>query len=200
MHDLASGRDEMLDELMTEAGHDTETSYGQGEEELAAELLELGSDQELDQFFGKIMKGAKRFLKSPTGKMLTGALRGVAKTALPMAGKAVGNMFAPGLGGAVGGQVGGMLGSLFETEGLSEEEAELEIAKRVVRTAQQAARQVASDPRAVTDPASAVRSAIGGALQAHLPGVLGSPRASGGGSGQSGRWYRRGNRIVLTGA
>ena len=65
------------------------------------------------------MKGAKKFVRSPTGKMLKGVLSGVAKQALPLAGKAVGNTVMPGVGGAVGGQLGGMLGSSFEGEAIS---------------------------------------------------------------------------------
>lgn len=204
MHDLASGREELLDELSdemdeSEAFEGEVPSFGETEEELAAELLEATSDEELDHFFGGLMKGAKRLLKSPAGKMLGGALRGIAKKALPLAGKTLGNMFVPGLGGAVGGQLGGMLGNAFEGEGLSEDEVQLEVAKRVVRTARQAAAQVARDPRAISDARAAVQSGLGTALKRNLPGLL-NAGPLGASTRNSGRWYRRGNRIIIVGA
>jgi hypothetical protein len=80
--------------------------FGQGEQEtvfdevqemeLAAELLEIHSEEELEQFLASLIKKAGKaiggFVKSPIGKALGGALKGVAKVALPMAGKVLGNM------------------------------------------------------------------------------------------------------------
>ena len=59
---------------------------------LAAELLEVTSEQELEDFLGSlassVIKGAKSFMKSGVGKAVGGALRSIAKTALPAVGGA----------------------------------------------------------------------------------------------------------------
>lgn len=103
------------------------------EMELASQLLEVQSDAELDEFLGKLVKraasAAGKFIKSPVGKQLVGALKGVAKKALPIAGAALGNMIVPGVGGAIGGKLASAAGSMFglELEGLSQEDREFEV-------------------------------------------------------------------------
>src|SRR5262245_10096582 len=51
--------------------------------ELASELLEITSEQELEQFLGglfkKVARGVGTFIKSPVGRALGGVLKGVAK-------------------------------------------------------------------------------------------------------------------------
>ena len=81
----------------------------------------------------------------------------------------------------------------------------MEVAKGVVRTAQQAADQVGRElPCSIPEPKTAIEAAVGTALQRHLPGLAGTPTSLGilasGSGGRAGRWYRRGNRIVLVGA
>src|SRR5262245_11837930 len=71
--------------------------YGETQEmALAAELLELTNEQELNQFIGDLIKKAGKavggIVKSPIGQALGGVLKQAAKTALPMAGAALGNM------------------------------------------------------------------------------------------------------------
>src|SRR3954451_15319166 len=65
------------------------------EMELAAELLEISSEDELEQFLGNLIKGVAKgvggIIKGPIGKTLGGALKGLAKTALPMVGSALGS-------------------------------------------------------------------------------------------------------------
>src|SRR5688572_20336746 len=60
------------------------------EMELAAELLTISNEAELDQFLGglfkKVSRGIGKAIKSPIGRALGGALKGVAKTALPTLG------------------------------------------------------------------------------------------------------------------
>src|SRR5262245_22143012 len=90
------------------------------ENELAAELLEISSEAELDHFLGDLIKKAGSavgsFISSPTGQALGGLLKGAAKKVLPMAGQAIGGYF----GGSTGAQIGGKLASaasnLFESE------------------------------------------------------------------------------------
>ena len=71
-------------------------------QELAAELMEVSDEAELDNFLGDLISKAGsavgKFVSSPTGQALTGALKSAAKQLLPMAGKAVGGYF----GGATG--------------------------------------------------------------------------------------------------
>jgi hypothetical protein len=207
MHDIDNTAREMVDELLRDDEVEPELSDElvggvESEADLASELLGASSDAELDYFFGKLMRGASRLLKSPAGQLLKGALKSVAKKALPVAGAALGNLVAPGIGGAIGGKLASSLGSAIglELEGLSEEEQEMELSKRVVAAARQAVTQVANDPRVASDPRGAVRDAVTTAVRSNLPGLL-SPLAQGrqlrGAS--AGRWVRRGNRIVLYG-
>ena len=81
-------------------------------QELATDLLTVRNDQELDFFFKKMLRKARKALRSPTGRAVTRALRGVAKVALPIAGKAVGTYFGGPAGGAVGGALGDTLGGM----------------------------------------------------------------------------------------
>lgn len=186
----------------------------QQELELASELLEVTTDAELNQFIGKLIKRAGKAVgkavRSPIGRSLGGLLKGAAKTALPMAGAALGNMVVPGLGGMVGGQLASAAGSAFglELEGLSSEDREFEVARRYVRLAGDATRRAVSAPPNA-NPAQVAQAAVTGAAKTHAPGLAarGSRGArangaapSGSSSGQTGRWFRRGRKIILVGA
>lgn len=187
------------------------------EMELAAELLEISDEGELDQFLGNLMKKAgaavRKVVKSPLGKQLGGILKGAAKSALPMVGSALGNMVAPGIGGALGGKAASALGSAFglELEGLSPQDQEFEVARKFVRFAGEATKNAASSPSASPQ---AVKKAVLDAAQKHAPGLVRVASAGAGGllnpdagyqgsgngdSGQSGRWVRKGRRIILLG-
>lgn len=184
--------DELDFEMDYEGGWDDEQDFESADElELAYELLSAGSEQELDYFFGKLVKRAGKFLKSKTGRMVTGALKGIAKKALPTVGAAVGNMVAPGIGGAIGGKLGSFASSLFEMEleGLSPEDAELETAKKIVQLAKVAAKNAEQLQRSAPAPQAAKQSVKMALAQIN--------RRGGGTGGQSGRWYRKGNRIIL---
>jgi hypothetical protein len=147
------------------------------EMELAAELLEVTNEQELEQFLGGLLKKAGQavgtFVKSPVGKQLGGMLKGVAKKALPIAGKALGNMILPGVGGVIGGKLASAAGSLFglELEGLSAEDREFEVARRVVRLGGAAVRN-ATQVRANASPNAIARAALATAARKHAPGLL----------------------------
>src|SRR5512132_3557519 len=98
---------------------------------LAAELLEITSEEELEQFLGGLIKKVGGFVKSPIGKAIGGVLKKVAKTALPMVGGTLGNLVLPGVGGALGSKLGGMASKLFELEAefLASEQGEFEVAR-----------------------------------------------------------------------
>lgn len=202
MHDLAIGQNELHDELSDEFDNELDSEM---DNELADQLLEVESEEELDQFFGKLIRGAGRLLKSPVGKMLTGALRSVAKTALPGVASALGNFVVPGLGGVIGGKLGGLVASRLELqEEFGEGEVDQEIARRLIRVARQAAQAVVRDPRVRTHAREVVRSAINAAVGSQFPNVnvvapLAQPTQAVALRGPGGRWYRRGNRIILVG-
>ena len=64
-------------ELETYGEYSQESPFNESEEmELAAELLTVQSEDELEQFLGKLFKKAGGFLKSGVGRQLTGALKG----------------------------------------------------------------------------------------------------------------------------
>lgn len=161
--------------------------------ELAAELLEVTSEEELEEFLGTLVKKAGRLagraLRSDTGRALVGVLKDAARDAIPAAGAA--------LGRSAGRKVTDWLG--LELEGLSPEDQEFERARAFVRFAREAARQAARAP-ASRRPSQVARRACTRAARrqapALLPAVTGrSPSADG--SRQSGRWVRQGDTIVV---
>lgn len=184
--------------------------------ELAAELLEVNSEEELDRFLGSLIRkagqAAGQFIKSPVGQQLGGLLKGAAKKALPMVGSAVGGYFGGSGGAKIGSQVASTAGRIFglELEGLSLEDQEYEAAKSFVQFAGTAARNVASAPPAA-NPRAAAQSAVLAAARQLAPGLVSGARAampgsaagtvcpSCGSGAKSGRWMRRGNKIVLFG-
>jgi uncharacterized protein (DUF697 family) len=204
------------------------------ETELAAELLEINNEQELEQFLGDIVKSVGSFIKGPVGQAVGGVLKQVAKTALPAVGGALGSFVAPGIGTAIGSQLGSMAGSAlgeYEVAG----EQEFEVAKKVVQLAQAAGQHAASAPPDMP-PQAVAEHAVARAAQQVMPGVrldgggremeqeyghgrrgrgsrqrgYGTSGVYGGYDGNdggyddgprsyTGRWVRRGRRIILFG-
>lgn len=185
---------------------DTESPFGEADEmELAADLLGVSTETELDQFLGSLIKRASsavgKFIKSPTGKALGGILKGAAKQALPILGKAAGGFLGGPAGAALGGQLAGMASKTFglELEGLSQEDQEFEVARQFVKFAGSAAKNAALAPPTAS-PIEAAKSAATTAAQRFAPGLLsGAAAAAGAGGGRSGRWIRRGRKIILYG-
>lgn len=187
--------------------------------ELAAELLSIGSDSELDQFIGGLIKQAVpaigKAIKSPVGRKLGGLLKGAAKKVLPMAAGAVGTVFGGPVGGALAAGAAKAAGGAFglELEGLSPEDQEFEAARHFVRFAAEAARQ-AADGNGHVDPEGSARKAMTQAARRLAPGLLRpvarslqnelapprrAPQGPAMAPAQSGRWQREGQRIVLLG-
>jgi len=179
------------------------------EMELASELMEVSSEQELEQFLGDLIKSAGSaigsFVKSPVGQALGGALKNVAKQALPIAGQALGGYIGGPAGAQIGGQLGSAAGGLFELEG----ENEFEAAQTFVRIAGDAVKNAAAAPPGA-NPQAVAQNAVAQAVQAHAPGLQPEPPHPAGGfggyehgsfaRGRSGRWIRRGAKIILFGA
>jgi hypothetical protein len=191
--------------------------FGETEQmELASEMLEISSEAELDRFLGDIINRAGRavgrFVSSPEGQALGGVLKGAARQVLPevlpAVGSAVGGYFGGPTGAQWGGRAASAAGKMFglELEGLSPEDKEFELARRYVSFAGEAAKNLALAPSS-PDPRAAANTAAALAAQTHAPGLL-QPRGQMGvepsatsrlPSGHSGRWMRRGNKIVLYG-
>lgn len=174
------------------------------EMELAAQLLEVTDESELDRFIGNLMRratqGLGRVISSPVGRALGGVLKGVAKKALPVLGGVVGGYFGGPIGAQVGSRLAAKAGSLFglELEGLSPEDQEYEVARRFVRFAGAAARQAALAPKGRT-PQDIARGAASDAARQHAPGLIPSaPQTAGPIPGiADGRWVRRGRNIII---
>lgn len=173
--------------------------------ELTSELLEVRDEAELDRFLGGLIKKAGQALgkvvKSPVGQAIGGVLKGAAKKALPMAGAALGGWVGGPLGAKLGGQLASMAGQKLglELEAMSQEDREFEGAKQFVRFAGEAAKNAVSAPSSANPRAVAQRAAVQ-AARALAPGLLtGSATAAPAGHGSSGRWLRRGTKIVLYG-
>lgn len=198
-----SFEEETIEELADTGETESETGLDEVDEmDLAAELLAVSDENELDQFFGKLIKKAGKFLKSPAGKALGSILKKVAKKALPIAGSAIGGFFGGPAGAALGGKLASAGGKIFglEVEGLSGEDAQFEVARNVVRFAGAAAKAASRAP-AGANPAAVAVIAAKRAARRFAPGLLGRrPFATTGVFGHSGRWVRRGRRIIVLGA
>ena len=158
---------------------ENEISGEMQELELAAELLAVNNEQEMEQFLGGLVKSvgrvASNFAKSSAGKALGGILRSAAKAALPVVGSALGNFVVPGAGGVIGGKLASMAGSALglELEGLSNEDREFEVARRLVRIGRHAANHLVSTPiPPQVSPVRAARSAFLRASRTVAPGLL----------------------------
>ncbi|HEY9227783.1 MAG TPA: hypothetical protein VIP11_14095 [Gemmatimonadaceae bacterium] len=144
---------------------------------LAAELLGVSNEDELNQFLGKLVRGIgrgfKNFARSGLGSTLVGALRPLAKAALPTIGGALGSLIPiPGVGTAIGAAAGRALGSALEVQGMSAEDRDFEIARRFIRTAIHTAGHLDTLPAgevAMEDELWDAVKAIGGKL---LPGAV----------------------------
>lgn len=221
MHDIDRTQMEYSPEMETYEGEQFEYAEGEWEGEtgvfseaeameLAAELLGVSSEGELDQFLGGLIKKAGsalgKFVKSPVGQQLGGLLKGAAKKTLPMIGSAVGGYFGGPSGARMGSQVASTAGRIFglELEGLSQEDQEFEAAKSFVRFAGEAVKNAAlASPGA--NPRAIAQSAATAAARQFAPGLIGGAAAGGRRlsasiRASSGRWIRRGNKIIILGA
>lgn len=181
--------------------------------ELASELLEITNEEELNYFLGSLISKAGsalgKVVKSPVGQALGGILKSAARKALPMVGSAIGG-YVGGPGGAkIGGQLAAGAGRIFglETEGLSHEDELFEVAKQYVRFAGDTVRNAVTAPAG--DPRTLAQAAAAQAAQRLAPGLMRAGTAAGPGAAatvlsaaagsRTGRWVRRGNRIVVYG-
>jgi hypothetical protein len=192
--------------------------FSEGEQmELAGALLEIRDEQELNHFLGDLIRRAGGALgsaiNSPLGQQLGGILKSSARNAALQA--------VPVISDAIGSRIGGRLGPSIakgltafgtsalgaeyaEYEGLNQEDREFEGAKQFVQLAADTVKHAVSAPPGA-DPRAVARSAFAKAAGTVAPGLLRSAGAAtaapyAGAPGQSGVWYRRGNKIILQGA
>lgn len=199
------------------------------EAQLAAELLEITNEQDLEYFLGNLIRKAAgavgKVVKTTTGQSLGDILKSVGKKLLPLAGTALGTMIGGPAGGALGGKLASAAGGLFGLElgEMSPEDRDFTVARRFVRLSAEAAKQAASAPQTMNG-IDAAKAAVVEAARKHAPGLLSSTAAAqpnaynnysaaapGAISGQTGAcrcgstrkhkgfWFRRGNHIVLAG-
>jgi hypothetical protein len=202
MHDTlggASAYEPEFDEFEYRDGSAFESGFGDAQEiELAAELLEITDEAELDRFIGRVLRAASHtagpWTRSATARELGGLLKGAAKKALPQLGRAIDPRLGD-LGARVAGQAGRMFG--LELEGLSPEDSEFEVARRFVRFAGSAARRAARPSAA--SPRRAARNATVAAAHRHAPGLLRkfAGRVTASSFPEQGRWVQRGHTIVI---
>ncbi len=175
--------------------------------ELAADLLGVGDDQELDHFLSGLIRRARSKLR-PFSKVLSnqvgGLLKGAAKRALPSLAQLAGGALGGPVGAALASKATPMLSSIFgmELEGLSPEDQEFEAAKQFVRLAGATLQNAASGANAAAVPVRAAQQALVDAARQHAPGLVRAVNNASSNTGaprDRGTWIRRGNRIVLLG-
>ena len=198
-------------DLFGEAESDYEGENEISEEDeidLAAELLAVSDENELDQFIGGLLKRAGRAIVPALKKYI----KPLAKKVIPFAGRALGGFIGGPAGAAIGGKLGSYATTLFEVdfESMDGETQDLEVARRFVRFASAAANHAATSAE-IGNPNAVARAAVVRAAKVHAPGLVrpGGPRVNdrrGNGTGvsstataNSGRWIRRDGRIVLLG-
>jgi uncharacterized protein (DUF697 family) len=181
------------------------------EMELAAELLEVSNEQELEQFLGDFIKKAGKaiggIIKSPIGQAIGGVLKSAAKVALPIAGGALGTFVGGPIGTSIGSSLGSMAGKALglELEGLSQEDREFEAARQFVRFAGETVKNALEAPPNANPFASAKAAAVEAARE-HAPGLLDDSFKQSGHHhhhhhhlNHHGRWVRHGDKIALYG-
>ena len=167
--------------LPAEAWSETGGVFSEDQEaELAAELLGVSNEQELDYFISGLIKSAAGALGKLVPAPVRKAVRGVLKTAMPIAGGVVGGIYGGPLGATIGKSLGTFAGQTLglELEGLSPEDREFEATKQFVRFAGETVRH-ALERGTAASPAAAASAAAGAAAETYAPGLTRDPLTSG---------------------
>jgi hypothetical protein len=183
--------------------------FSEGEvQDLASEAMGITSEAEMEQFLGDLISKAShaigKFVKGPVGQALGGVLKTAAKQLLPQAGQYLGSLIGS---PAIGSQIASAAGSALGLNEAEAEEAEYEGAQTLVKLAGDAVKNAASAPPGA-HPQAVATAAVQQAAQVHAPGLVvsGAPHLHGacghgeGAGARSGRWIRRGGKIILLGA
>lgn len=178
---------------------------------LASELLEVNSEEELEQFLGDLWDrtkaAASQAYNSDAVQSAIPGLKAVARAVLPKAATYLANVYAPGTGDIAGSGVEAAVNQWLneELEGLSGEDREFETARQFVRFANAALQRSARMPARVA-PRVAAQTAISDAACTHVPGLvpfltplLATAPTNGvrNGGSTTGRWFRHGSSIVV---
>ena len=169
---------ELSQEEEREQGEDEAEEY-----EMAAELLEVTNEEELDQFISKKLRGIKRHagrgigkftrsIPAPLRQALGNALKQVASGGLQAAGKYISAHIPGQYGNVISNRLTSAAGNLLglELEGLSQEDREFEVARRFARIAIEATKNAAQAPPNA-NPQAAAKAAVMMAVRKHAPGL-----------------------------
>ena len=170
---------------------------------LAAELLEIASEADLEKFLFRLISRAgadgQRLARSPVARELVGLLGQAARLILRPIRRSMRAL--PGLAAPVWrpdprliAEAGGMFG--LELEGLSPEDKEFALARQFVRFASEAVRTAS---RRIGEPRAVANAGLHGAARRFAPGLLArlEPSQGAGPAATSGRWLRRDGQIVV---
>jgi hypothetical protein len=211
MHDLDRTREEEAPRYYSRRRQQNGSALNEETQmDLAANLMEMETEEEFEQFLGDVISqvadAAGKFISSPTGHALGGALKDAAKAILPVAGQAVGTY----LGGPTGGQIGGALGTAVSSQFEEEmDEQEWEAANVFVKVAVDSINNAGNAP-AGSNPDAVAHSAVIEAARRHAPHLVDALSAGRRDSTEghrptrdrhhSGRWARHGRQIIVFGA
>lgn len=168
---------------------------GAQELEYGADLLEVGSEAELDAFLRRLIATVSRRGRAGAGSPLADALvqtlKRAARPILPIRSGALATAAAdaPDLKQRAARIFG------LELEGLSPEDKEFEVAQRFVRLAADTIRKAgAGSGSGSARPVDLAQAALAQAARHHAPGLM---RHGDGLAPLAGRWIRAGSRIVV---
>lgn len=195
------------DEFEREAERSTDAESAPldvGEEfSLAAELLEVSREAELEKFLVKLISragaGGQRLARSPVARELVGLLTQAARLILRPIHRSVRAL--PGLAAPVWrpdprliSEAGEMFG--LELEGLSPEDKEFALARQFVRFASEAVRTAS---RLMGEPRAVANAGLHRAARRFAPGLLArlGMQQGAGPVATAGRWVRRDGQIVV---
>lgn len=164
---------------------------GSGDEmALAADLLEVSGEGEIDQVLRRVIGRAgvlgARVLRSPMAPILIAELKRATRHIMPLRRRTLLAIVGEHKNDRIarGARLFGL-----ELEGLSPEDKEFALAQQIVRFADQAARNAG---KALAASPAAVRAAVKRAAHEYAPGLLPHLQPP-----QHGRWTRQDGRIVL---
>jgi hypothetical protein len=207
MHDLDR---QQLEQYEDEGAFGESEQHGQLSEtqelELANEVLEVTSEEELEEFLGDLWNRAKstagQIYNSAAVQQALPTVKAVGAKILPVAAGKLADYAWPGSGDYVKAGTGALVDQWLkeELEGLSAEDRELALARRYIRFALEALDRAAKTPKRVP-PHVAGQIAVTDSARTHIPGVVPFLPQLTGFNGASeptaGRWVRRGSTIEI---
>lgn len=167
----------------------------------ATELLAVTNEGELDEFLGNFFRKFAPRLKTafaPVVQAVAPKLKDAAKTAIPLAGQALGSLIGTKsaiVGKHLGNAAVDILGWEIGDQGDGES---FEAARQIVRFGADAIRRAGAVAASGQTSPQALAQAVNSAAKTHAPGLLATAGRSSAPQ-SSGRWVRRGNRIILIG-